>query len=182
ATHVTQVMPLMVPGVLQTADVIRTLMHEAGVPTEELEERVVTHIGRRDLITRRNPARLDVLLGEAAIRYVIGGPAAWADQLQYLLEMGELPNVELRLVPYRAGWSPILVGSFTLYESDQAQPIVSLDLHGSGLTLRTKEDIDKHRRDAEWAQKKAISPDETAGHIAEVLQEQKREMQELERE
>ena len=107
----------------------------------------------------------------AAIRYVIGGPAIWADQLRYLLEMGELPNVELRLVPYRAGWSRILGGSFTLYESDQAPPVVSLDLHGSGLTLRAKDDIEAHRRDAETARDKALSPAATAEHIAEVLRE-----------
>jgi transcriptional regulator with XRE-family HTH domain len=74
ATDVTKLAPLTIPGVLQTADVIRTQMHEAGVPENEIEERVLTRIGRRDLITRRDPARLDVLLGEAAIRYRIGGP------------------------------------------------------------------------------------------------------------
>lgn len=182
ATHVTQVMPLMVSGVLQTADVIRSVMHEAGVPQDEIEERVITRIGRRDLITRKNPAHLEVLLGEAAIRYVIGEPAVWAEQLQYLLKVGKLPNVELRLVPYSAGWSPLLVGPFTMYESDQVQPIVSLDLHGSGLTLRAKEDIETHRRDADQAREKALSSAETAGRIKEVLQEQKRELQRLERE
>lgn len=177
AKRVTQVMPLMISGVLQTAEVIRTVMHEAGVPQDEIEERVITRIGRRDLITRKNPARLKVLLGEAAIRYVIGGQAVWADQLQHLLDMGELPNVELRLIPYSAGWSPILVGSFTMYEFDQDPPIVSLDLHGSGLTLRAKGDIETHQRDAAWALKKALEPDETAEHIKSVLKELKRELE-----
>ncbi|MEU4524756.1 helix-turn-helix transcriptional regulator [Amycolatopsis sp. NPDC024027] len=171
ATEVTHLAPLVIPGVLQTADAIRTQMHEAGVPESEIEERVLTRIGRRDLITRRNPARLEVVLGEAAIRYRIGGPAVWADQLQYLMEMGELPNVELRLVPYSAGWSPLLVGSFTLIESDQAPPIVSLELHGSGLTLRSPEDIARHRRAADAVREKAMSPASTVELIAEVRQE-----------
>jgi transcriptional regulator with XRE-family HTH domain len=171
ATDVTHLAPLIVPGVLQTADVIRAQMHESGVPDNEIEERVLTRIGRRDLITRRNPARLSVLLGEAAIRYRIGGPEIWADQLRYLTEVGDLPNVELRLVPYAAGWSPLQVGSFMLIESDQAPPIVSLDLHGSGLTLRSQEDIARHRRDADAVREKAMSPAATAGLIAEVLHE-----------
>jgi transcriptional regulator with XRE-family HTH domain len=175
ATDVTHLAPLMIPGVLQTADVIRTQMHESGVPENEIEERVLTRIGRRDLITRRNPANLSVLLGEAAIRQIIGGPVVWADQLRYLVEMGDLPNVDLRLVPYSAGWTPLLVGSFMLIESDQAPPIVSLDLHGSGLTLRSQEDIARHRRDAEAAREKAMSPARTAELIAEVLQELEQE-------
>jgi transcriptional regulator with XRE-family HTH domain len=175
ATDVTKLAPLTIPGVLQTADVIRTQMHEAGIPENEIEERVLTRIGRRDLITRRDPARLDVLLGEAAIRYRIGGPKIWSDQLRYLAETGELPNVTLRLVPYTAGWSPMLVGAFTLIESDQVSPIVSLDLHGSGLTLRSQEDIARHRRAAEAAREKAMSPADTAGLIAEVLHELEQE-------
>jgi transcriptional regulator with XRE-family HTH domain len=171
ATDVTKLAPLTIPGVLQTADVIRTQMHEAGVPENEIEERVLTRIGRRDLITRRDPARLSVLLGEAAVRYRIGGPRVWADQLRYLVEMGELPNVELTLVPYSAGWSPMLVGAFTLIESDEAPPMVSLDLHGSGLTLRSQEDIARHRRAADAAREKAMSAADTATLIAEVLHE-----------
>jgi len=171
ATAVTKLAPLTIPGVLQTAAVIRTQMHEAGVPENEIEERVLTRIGRRDLITRREPARLSVLLGEAALRYRIGGAEVWADQLRYLVEMGELPNVELRLVPYSVGWSPLLVGAFTLIESDQAPPMVSLDLHGSGLTLRSQEDIARHRRAADAAREKAMSPARTAELIAEVLHE-----------
>lgn len=175
ASVVTHLAPLTIPGVLQTADVIRTQMHEAGVPEQEIEERVLTRIGRRDLITRRDPAQLNVLLGEAAIRYRVGGPKVWADQLRYLVEMGDLPNVELRLVPYSAGWSPLLVGSFMLVESDEAPPIVSLDLHGSGLTLRSHEDIARHRRDADAVREKAMSPADTAGLIAEVLHELEQE-------
>lgn len=171
ATVVTKLAPLTVPGVLQTADVIRTQMHEAGVPENEIEERVLTRIGRRDLITRRDPARLSVVLGEAAVRYRIGGPEVWADQLRYLVEMGDLPNVELLLVPYSAGWSPLLVGAFTLIESGEAPPMVSLDLHGSGLTLRSQEDVARHRRAAEAAREKAMSAADTATLIAEVLHE-----------
>lgn len=175
ATVVTKLAPLTIPGVLQTADVIRTQMHEAGVPENEIEERVLTRIGRRDLITRRGPAQLNVLLGEAAIRYRIGGPQVWADQLRYLVETGELPNVELRLVPYSAGWSPMLVGAFTLIESGQAAPMVSLDLHGSGLTLRSQGDIARHRLAVEAAREKAMSPARTAELIAEVLHELEQE-------
>jgi hypothetical protein len=36
-----------------------------------------------------------------------------------LLELGELPNVDLRVVPYSAGWYPALAGSFILIDSDE---------------------------------------------------------------
>jgi hypothetical protein len=60
ATRVTHVAPLLIPGVLQSTDVIRSIMVEGGVPTSEIDERVAVRIGRRELITRREPAHLDV--------------------------------------------------------------------------------------------------------------------------
>jgi len=175
ATTVTWCAPLLIPGPLQTADAIRAQMREAKVPENEIEERVLTRIGRRDLFTRRQPARLEVLLGEAAIRYVTGGREVWADQLRYLLEVGELPNVDLFLVPFEAGWSPLLVGPFLLIESDETPPIVSLDLHNSGLTLRSTEDIERHRADADAARGKAMESAATADRIAKVLHELERQ-------
>ena len=171
ATTVTHVAPLVPPGVLQTSEVIRVIMSEGDVPPDEIDERVAVRIGRRDLITRRDPAHLDVLLGEAAIRHVIGGRQVWADQLQYLLEVGQLPNVDLRILPFGAGWNAALRGSYILIDSDEAPSIVSLDLHGGGLLLYADEDISKHRRSAEAAREKAMSPADSAGLIAAVRNE-----------
>lgn len=175
ATKVTHMAALRVPGVLQTTEVIRAIMVQSGVPVDEIDERVMLRIGRRDLITRPNPAQLEVLLGEAAIRYVIGGPEVWTRQLRYLNEMGELPNVTLRAVPYSAGNTPLLDGPFILLESEVGQEIVSLDLHRSGLMLQDREDIAAHRQAVEVTRAKAMSPAETAGLIAKVQSELEQE-------
>jgi hypothetical protein len=76
ATKITHVAPLLIPGVLQTYDVMRAIMVAGGVDESEIDERVNDRLGRRHLITRRNPAHLTVLLGEAAIRQCIGGRQA----------------------------------------------------------------------------------------------------------
>jgi hypothetical protein len=105
---------LLVPGILQTYEVIRAIMVAAGVPETEIDERVNDRLGRRHLITRRGPAHLTVLLGEAAIRQNIGGRPIMADQLRYLLELEKFPNVELLAVPFSANWTPALTGSYML--------------------------------------------------------------------
>ncbi|QWF83219.1 helix-turn-helix domain-containing protein [Amycolatopsis sp. CA-230715] len=169
ATKVTHVAPLLIPGVLQTADVIRAIMVDGGVPDDEIDERVYTRLGRRDLITRKNPAQLDVLLEETAVRRVVGSREIQADQLRYLLELAELPNVDIRLVPYSAGWTRAATGDFILLESDQASPLVSLDLHGSGLMLHARDDVALYRRVAAEVREKAISPADTAEFIARVI-------------
>lgn len=171
ATKVTHVAPLLIPGVLQTREVIRAIMVDGDVPAEEIDERIYMRIGRRDLITRNNPAHLDVLLDEGVIRHVIGSRKIMADQLRYLLELGAMPNVELRVVPFTASWTPLLTGPFILIDSDQAPSIVSLDLHASGLMLQAPDDIATYRRQAEAVREKAMSPADTAELIAEVMTE-----------
>ncbi|MFD9890890.1 Scr1 family TA system antitoxin-like transcriptional regulator [Amycolatopsis sp. NPDC059027] len=171
ATKVTQVTPLLIPGVLQTSDVIREIMRKGKLPEHEIVERVAMRIGRRELITRRNPAHLEVLLGESAIRYVIGGREIWADQLRYLLEMTELPNVEVRLVPYSAGWSPVLSGPFIIVDSDVRESIVHVETQRSGLILKDADDVAAHRREADGAKEAALEPAATVDYINKVINE-----------
>jgi transcriptional regulator with XRE-family HTH domain len=171
ATKVTHVAPLLIPGVLQTSEVIRSIMIDADVPADEIDERVNLRIGRRHLITRKNPAHLDVLLGEAAVRTVIGSPQIMGDQLHYLLELMELPNVEIHVVRFSAGWTPALAGAFIVVESDEAAPIVNLETHGSGLIARDRKDLDTHRRAADAVREKAMNCEATAEFIAMVLSE-----------
>jgi transcriptional regulator with XRE-family HTH domain len=171
ATTVTHLAPLLIPGVLQTSGVIRAIMADAEVPANEIDERVAIRIGRRDLITRKNPATLDVLLGEAAIRHVIGGRDVWLEQLDYLAEMTELPNVEVRIIPFTAGWTPAHTGPFILFDSDQAPSIVSLELHRDGLMLYADEDIAAHRARAETTRRKAWSTAKSLDLIAKVRSE-----------
>lgn len=171
ATKVTHVAPLLIPGVLQTYEVIRTIMSIGGVSDDEIGERVNDRIGRRHLITRRNPAQLTVLLGEAAIRQCIGGREIMADQLRYLLELAEMPNVELLAVPFTANWTPLLTGSFMLIDSDVAPSIVSSEQHRSGLRFEDPQDIASYRRDADAVREEAMSPADTAELIARVLME-----------
>jgi len=168
ATTVTHLAPLLIPGVLQTSAVIRAIMVDAEVPADEIDERVAIRIGRRDLITRKAPATLDVLLGEAAIRHVIGGRDVWVEQLTYLSEMIELPNVNVQIVPFEAGWTPVLTGSFILFDSAQAPSIINLELHRGGLMLYAEEDIAVHRRKAEVARRKAMSAEASLELIAKV--------------
>ncbi|MEV6902487.1 helix-turn-helix transcriptional regulator [Amycolatopsis sp. NPDC051372] len=169
ATAVTHVAPLLIPGVLQTSDVIRTIMVEGGAPENEIDERVAMRIGRRELITRRRPAELDVLLGEAAIRHLIGGRQVMADQLRYLSEMTELPNVEIRIVPFAAGWNAGLSGAFIVFDSDSAPPMVNLELGQSGVILRDPSDIEAYRQAAAAAREKAMSVGASAELIADAL-------------
>jgi transcriptional regulator with XRE-family HTH domain len=171
ASKITHVAPLLIPGVLQINQYIRAIITSTTVETAEVETRVMVRIGRRDVITREDPAELAVFLGEAALRQVIGSRAVMAAQLRYLVELSELPNVELRIVPYESGWHPGLEGMFMLIDSEHAPPVVHLENRKSGLFLHEDEDVATYRQAVDSVTRAAMSPEDSEGLIAKIANE-----------
>src|SRR5947209_8665913 len=106
ATAITEVSPLLVPGLLQTTPYIQAIMTGGSVPPGEVAMRVTTRVGRRDVLTGAHPTQFAGLVGEAALRQLIGSRKIMSEQLRYLLDMVKLSNVDLRVIPYDTGWHP----------------------------------------------------------------------------
>ncbi|TQM80631.1 transcriptional regulator with XRE-family HTH domain [Saccharothrix saharensis] len=106
--------PLVIPGLLQVSAYTRSIMEAAEMPEAEIATRVAVRMGRRDVLTRRNPVRFTALIGEAVLQQTIGGPEVMAEQFDHLLMMSAHENVELRIVPSATGWHAGLNGAFHL--------------------------------------------------------------------
>jgi transcriptional regulator with XRE-family HTH domain len=164
---------LVIPSYLQTSDYIRAIMSAAKVPANEVGMRVSARIERRDVITRRDPAHLLALIGEAAFRQVIGTPRVMLDQLRYLLEMAEYPNIDVRVVPFSAGWHPGLEGPFLHIEPAAGRPVVHLENRVSGLMIDAEEDVSAYRDAIDTILDVAMSPDASSELIAKLITEWK---------
>lgn len=184
ATRIVVVAPLLVPGILQTGEYIRAIMSAPGVPTGEIASRVTSRIGRREVIDRAHrPASLLVLLGQGALNQNIGGRETMLGQLDHLLTMAGRPNVEVRVVPDRAGWHPGLEGAFTLIESatetsvrpraatEDSSATVSIafvETRRSVLMLHEDADVEAYKRALDHVLVVSLSPDHSAKIIAEL--------------
>ncbi len=94
------------PGLLQTEQYARAVITAGnpGVNEEEIGRRVHLRIARQALIRRQTaPPTLKVVLSEAILRRPVGGSRVMAAQLDSLADAAGLPNVALRVVPFRAG-------------------------------------------------------------------------------
>ena len=170
ATRIVEVAPLLIPGLLQTSDYIRAIMSAPGVPSGEVASRVTARIGRRDVITKKKPAELLVLLGRAALNQDIGGRQVMKEQLQYLLEMAARPNIELRMIPDHCGWHPALEGAFALIESSTKAEasIVFVETRRSELMLHEARDVDAYRWAIDRITEVSLQPDVSAKFIADL--------------
>ncbi|NJP45649.1 helix-turn-helix domain-containing protein [Actinacidiphila epipremni] len=110
----------LVPGLLQTDDYARTVIRTDNptVSDQEIERRVQLRIERQALLTRvTDPPGIGVVLNEAVIRRPIGSEKIMADQLAHLLDVGELPNLAVRVMPFARGMHyGVMSGPFVMLE------------------------------------------------------------------
>ncbi|MEU4643974.1 helix-turn-helix transcriptional regulator [Micromonospora sp. NPDC023814] len=96
----------LIPGMLQSrAYALAVYQHRHEVTEEERERLVEVRLQRQTLLHRRLPRapKLEVILAEAALLRTVGDAATMVGQLRHLLEVGELPNVSVRVLPLTAG-------------------------------------------------------------------------------
>jgi transcriptional regulator with XRE-family HTH domain len=168
AKTITEVSPLLVPGLLQTTNYIRAMM-SAGVSPKQVETRTAVRIGRRESIIRDDPVEFVALIAEGALRQVIGDTQVMLEQLHHLLTMAERPNIELRVVPYASGWHPALEGAFTVIEPGDGEPVIHLENRRSGLFLHRPVDVRLYREAAEWERRVAMTQQESTGFITALV-------------
>lgn len=164
--------PMVVPGLLQTADYARAIFQASGAPGSLIETQVTLRMGRRDVLLRQDPVRFTALIGEPTLYAQIGGPEVLAAQLRFLLEMAERESVSIRVVPNRAGWHPGHAGPFIVYRLGQSiPPLVHLEHHRSGIFLSGSREVETYQEAASSVTEVALSPEESVQRITTAIKE-----------
>lgn len=165
ATTITNVSPVLMPGLVQTSDYARAIL--GGIPNAD--KMVSLRMGRRDIITRRrNPARYMAFILESVLHQPIGDREVQLDQLEYLRELAERGNAEIRVIPAHAGFTPAHAGPFVLLEFAKAPPVVHLEHHRSSAFLRDQGDVEAFLAARKEIDRVAMSPEDTTKLIADV--------------
>ncbi|GAA0478818.1 helix-turn-helix transcriptional regulator [Streptomyces stramineus] len=105
ATTILDYSPSLIMGLLQTEQYAHAVFRKAH-PRDELEataEKVARRLKRRQVMDVEKPPLLWVILDEACLRRVIGGPQVMRDQLARLLQETESPHVTLQVLPFETG-------------------------------------------------------------------------------
>jgi transcriptional regulator with XRE-family HTH domain len=103
-------------GLMQTEDYARAviLISNAHAPSEEIDRRVSLRMTRQQLLTQPDAPELWAVLDEAALRRPPAGRTVMRAQLEHLIQLTELPNVTLQIVPFDAGPHAAAGGPFTI--------------------------------------------------------------------
>ncbi|MFF9058977.1 helix-turn-helix domain-containing protein [Streptomyces sp. NPDC101213] len=88
-------------GLLQTEEHMRALF-DAWLPAysdEETERMVAARLARRSIFERSPAPTLSFVQEEVTLRRPVGGRMVWRRQLERLLELGQLRNVSIQVMP-----------------------------------------------------------------------------------
>ena len=164
-----------VPGLLQTDDYMRAVVHGAHLDesSEELGRRVRLRMARQTLLTREQPPRLWAVVDEAAMRRPVGGAEVMRGQLERLIEATKLPNVTLQVLPFGAGAHPAMQGSFSIlrFPDRELPDVVYLEHLTSALYLNKPEEVDQYLHVMESICVRAAPPDRTVELLDSILDE-----------
>jgi transcriptional regulator with XRE-family HTH domain len=163
----------IMPGLLQTADYARAVVL-AAVPKwvpEVVEQRVQGRMTRQQLLHSDHAPHFEAVVDESVLHRVVGSPAIMQAQLERLLELSDLPNITLRVIPYEAGALPAGNNKFIILGF--AQPAVPDVVFIEGLTgdlyLEDPRDVEIYNTTFRTLVRLAASPDVTRDIIAAVI-------------
>jgi len=166
---------LVVPGLLQTVDYARAVLGAIRLDLEEdeIERRVDLRKSRQSLLAREGSRTLWVVLDEAVLRRVVGGPEVMRAQLQRLMEVTALPRLTLQVLPFAAGAHAGLDGEFDLYSFAEAadQDVVFIENTISDLYLESADAIRRYNLLIDHLRAKALDPAHSAEFFARVAKE-----------
>ncbi|MBB5956507.1 transcriptional regulator with XRE-family HTH domain [Saccharothrix tamanrassetensis] len=105
ATEVWTLETAFVAGLLQVPSYVRAvrLISKPDATEAELQSAVDLRVQRQERLTGTDPLRLRVLLDESLFDRVVGGADVVAEQAAHLIEMSELDNITIQVVPKEAG-------------------------------------------------------------------------------
>jgi transcriptional regulator with XRE-family HTH domain len=134
-----------VHGLMQTEDYARAviLISNAHASAEEIERRVSLRMQRQQLLVQPDAPELWAVLDEAALRRSPDGPDVMRAQLKHLLQITDLPNVTLQIVPFDVGPHAAAGGPFTIlrFPEPDLPDVVYLEQLNSALYLDQPDDV-----------------------------------------
>lgn len=156
AENITLFQPFIIPGIAQTAHYSRAIdrLYFPRDTEEQLQKRIDIRRRRQSIIKRRTrPATVVMTVHESALRTVIGNPKIMAGQLRHVADLSTEPNVEVRVLGFRAGVPlGMPTGPFALLDFGSGRrthfeepPVVYAEAFTGAMYFEKETDVNRYR-------------------------------------
>jgi hypothetical protein len=160
----------LIPELVQTGEYASAVMESDGMPHDHITAQVNARQARQILVKKSAP-KLDLIVGETALRRPIGGNDVMTRQLHVLLEIAQRRYVRLRIVPFQAGGDAGMHTAFSVMEFTRKKSVIYVQHPTSGLFLEQQDMIEVYQRRVARLAKVALEPAESMDLIATIAKE-----------
>lgn len=163
-----------VHGLLQTEDYMRAVLEQWLLhhTSEEIDRLTALRLRRQQALWRkRDPLEVVGVVDESVLWRPVGGPVVIAGQLRRLLELTELPNVTIRVLPATTGFLRAHVAAFVLLgiPAELGSDVVYMEGQAGHAFLDARPDIELYEEVFADALGRALSPADSVGMINRYL-------------
>jgi transcriptional regulator with XRE-family HTH domain len=163
--------PQFIPGLLQTEAYAGAVFALGDFSPAEAERHVLIRKERQRRFAD-GELRLWVVVEEPALRRPVSDTRTHCDQMRYLLEASERPNLTLQVVPYGVGGHAVPSGFSVLRFTDRELPdIVYVEHLTSALYLDKQADVDQYMLALERLSVVSARPSATPGILQSIISE-----------
>jgi Domain of unknown function (DUF5753)/Helix-turn-helix domain len=164
--------PQFVPDLLQTREVASAVI-ELGHPnasSDDIERLLALRMTRQQILVQPGAPILWAVIDEAAL-WRLHESSAMRAQIQHLIEMAQLPNVRIQVMPIYFGAHVAVGGPFAIlrFSEPDLPDIVYLEQLTSALYLDKSQDVEHYLMVMDRLCVQAKSPAETARFLSDTL-------------
>lgn len=163
----------VIPGILQCQEYARAIL--LGVEkqrSDEVDRRVEVRLARQRRVTQsQDPLQVWAVIDEAVLHRVIEPREAMVAQLKHLLDLGELGNVSIQVLPYKAGIHAAMDGPFVLLTFEGYPDLLYIEHLVGCVYLEKPTETGKGRTIFDHLRSAAYNTGDSAGLIRERVKE-----------
>ncbi|WP_424921496.1 helix-turn-helix domain-containing protein [Streptomyces sp. wa1] len=160
-------------GLLQTETYMRALLatRRPAYSRPELERMVEARMARRSVFEREPAPEFSFVQEEVTLRRPIGGTMVLRQQLERLVEVGNLPNVEIQVMPTCRGDHPGTGGRIQVLKFGDGSAVGRTDNEFAGRPVSDPKQLRILELRYGIIRARALSPGESLAFIEQVLGE-----------
>lgn len=159
----------LIHGLLQTEAYAREIFLSGHNP-DNVDQLLTTRMRRQEILDRKNPPRLWVVLDEKAVRCPVGGAKVRRDQTVHLVELAKRPNITLQIVPDGRGAYLGLSGPITILSFDDGPDVLYLEGQTGGQIIKEAAMVEMCSLRFELIRSSALPREESLGLLTKSLE------------
>jgi transcriptional regulator with XRE-family HTH domain len=112
---------VVVPGLLQTP------AWDPSATPRWIERTLTARIARQRRLTEPDALQFSAVIGEGALRRLVGGPEVMRAQLKHLIELAGEPGITLRVLPFAVATHAGMTGPFTILRFHDDKDVATME-------------------------------------------------------